>query len=689
MAALGAGTVLGDRFEIVGELGRGGTATVYLARDRLRGERLALKVLHPHLAHDPTMRERLRREVQAAAVLRHPSALVAHDLHELDGLLALSLPYHSGETLTERVASGGALPVPQVRTLGIQLAGALAEAHRSGLLHRDVTPNNVLIGPDGGAVLTDFGLARIAEPGGSRSTGVLGTAGYAAPEVYAGNRRDPRSDLYGLGALLYLAATGRPPYEAPTPMAALQRQLAGAHAPVAELRPELPPALAELIERLLAQDPDRRLQGAREVLDVLEFGELPEAPPAAGPRPRKHLEPGNFTVHVEENSRDFSRRSSRRTHRDRRNPPAEVVRRLAKQFLPGLLETLGLNQGLPPEEALVVEVARAAGLPPEALEMAPELLERHFRLVDGVDRATAQRLCRKAVELGFKARVDEVPKPPGQLQALWPTLLGAGWTLVAAAALIDLPVAGLVFVMIVVTVLGTTLHEQSAQRQRVRKAPVAYHADLTGHLADDYAHLGLAAGEAADPAPVVEATPSSLGQRLAERARRNLDQLEQALGSQASELPSPAVADLRRTLRDLRIRAEDLASDIDRLQGALPEGPPDDASWLHARIARLTTRKRAGEPVDEAELARLQAALEAEQADRAAADLLESQLTACKAQLLEIASAASRVRRELLAGGRTAGADGLVARLQQQTRAADAARREAGRRAAAAAQRQT
>lgn len=130
MAELGPGTVLGNRFEIAGVLGKGGMATVYLTYDRLRGDRVALKVLHSHLADTPSMRERLRREVLAAGRLRHTHALVASDLHELEGHLALSLPLHQGHTLSDVVATHGPLSPEALTRLALQMADVLAEAHR-------------------------------------------------------------------------------------------------------------------------------------------------------------------------------------------------------------------------------------------------------------------------------------------------------------------------------------------------------------------------------------------------------------------------------------------------------------------------------------------------------------------------------------------------------------------------------
>ncbi|MFH1464736.1 MAG: serine/threonine-protein kinase, partial [Pseudomonadota bacterium] len=292
------GQVLAERFEIVGVLGRGGMTTVYLARDRVRGERVALKLLHEHLAQDPSMRERLRRELSIAARLHHPGALVPPELFDLGDAWALSLPFHPGETLEELVVRDGPLEPEAVRRLGVRLAEVLAEAHEVGVLHRDVTPRNVLVGPRGEPVLTDFGLARLRDGGSTRGTGMLGTPGYAAPEVYDGVRADPRSDLYALGAVLWLAATGRPAFEADSPMKALRRQLSGALPSLTEARPGLPADLCATIGALLQADPERRPQGARDVVEALQRRRAPveapaaeSAPAALAPRPTAAIAP--------------------------------------------------------------------------------------------------------------------------------------------------------------------------------------------------------------------------------------------------------------------------------------------------------------------------------------------------------------------------------------------------------------
>lgn len=190
MAELRAGAVLGERFTVVGVLGRGGTATVYLVEDALRGEAVALKILHPHLAASASMRMRLRREVASAARLRHARALVAWDLHDLDGQLAISMPLHAGHTLAEHVARHGPLSAHALERLADQLADVLGAAHALGLVHRDVTPRNILVDDDGHAVLSDFGLARFVDAATATGTGALGTLGYAAPEGWSGVRAD-------------------------------------------------------------------------------------------------------------------------------------------------------------------------------------------------------------------------------------------------------------------------------------------------------------------------------------------------------------------------------------------------------------------------------------------------------------------------------------------------------------------
>lgn len=245
-----------DRFELRGELGRGGMATVFLAFDRQSGEEVALKVLHRHLADRPSTRRRLERELEAAQRVAHPAILHPLERVEHDGCPALVLPALSGQTLSDEVRENGPLDPEALQRLLTQIGGALGAAHGVGVLHRDVTPNNVLW-DNGEPRLVDFGLARLADQS-TASTGALGTVGYAAPEVYVDGATDPRVDAYSLGAILYFAATGRPPFDAPTAMGALQQQLDGKLDSLATLRADLSPDLVATIEALLQPDPDDR-----------------------------------------------------------------------------------------------------------------------------------------------------------------------------------------------------------------------------------------------------------------------------------------------------------------------------------------------------------------------------------------------------------------------------------------------
>jgi hypothetical protein len=230
-------------------------ATVHLAVDRQTGDTVALKVLHRHLADRPSARRRLERELEAARRVQHPAILHPLEQVEWEGSPALVLPALSGATLADRVEGGGALDVGALEELLHEVGGALAAAHAAGVLHRDVTPRNVLC--DERFRLTDFGLARLTDQG-TATTGALGTIGYAAPETYAEGARDPAADAYALGAVLYFAATSRPPFDAPTAMGALQLQLDGRHLPLASLRPDLPADLRATIENLLAPEPADR-----------------------------------------------------------------------------------------------------------------------------------------------------------------------------------------------------------------------------------------------------------------------------------------------------------------------------------------------------------------------------------------------------------------------------------------------
>ena len=211
-ALLRPGTLLRGRYEIVREIGRGGYSIVYQARDRDVGGDVAVKLLVPPPAGAELARERLRREVHAVRGLSHPNIVAVFDLLDDDPWSFIVMEYVAGGDLHQRVRDRGPLAPDDVVRVGRDVAAALAAAHRRGILHRDVKPQNILLGEGGRARLTDFGSAKLDGQLGITGTGGLaGTITYAAPEVLAGRRGDARTDVYALGLTLYWALTGELP----------------------------------------------------------------------------------------------------------------------------------------------------------------------------------------------------------------------------------------------------------------------------------------------------------------------------------------------------------------------------------------------------------------------------------------------------------------------------------------------
>lgn len=289
---------LSDRYLIERELGRGGMATVYLARDVRHDRQVAIKVLEPHIA----AAERFLREIRIAARLTHPHVLGVHDSGESGGRLFYVMPYVEGETLRARLARDGALPIADALRLARELADALAYAHAHGVVHRDLKPENVLLS-GGHAVVADFGIAKAlaaaTSEGDARSTltatGVaLGTPAYMAPEqAVADAAMDHRVDLYALGLITYEMLTGSHPFGGRTAQAIAVAHLTEAPAPVRDRRPDAPPALSELVMQLLAKDPAARPQTAQEVVRALD--ELTTGVSSAV-RPRTASRPVQFAI---------------------------------------------------------------------------------------------------------------------------------------------------------------------------------------------------------------------------------------------------------------------------------------------------------------------------------------------------------------------------------------------------------
>ncbi|MBK8002615.1 MAG: serine/threonine protein kinase [Gemmatimonadetes bacterium] len=274
---------LRGRYVLERELGRGGMGAVYLAREVALDRLVALKLLLPHLAGTPELRERFLREARTAARLAHPHIVPIHAVESTGTLVWFAMGYVAGETLAERVRAQGPLAAPQVERLVREVAWALAYAHQQGVVHRDVKPENILLERlTGRALVADFGIAHLTEATPVTPAGdLVGTARAVSPEQAAGEPVDGRSDLYSLGVTAYFALTGRYPFEADGAAGLLMQHLMVPAPPVASVRAHVPRALATAIDRCLAKAPGDRFATGEALSAALEAGgsALPAVPP--------------------------------------------------------------------------------------------------------------------------------------------------------------------------------------------------------------------------------------------------------------------------------------------------------------------------------------------------------------------------------------------------------------------------
>ena len=261
---------LAGHYALERELGRGGMAVVYLARDVRLDRPVAIKLLPPELAAHDKLRDRFLREARTAARLSHPHIVPIHAVEEIKGHVFYVMSFVDGETLAERVVSRGPLPPREASRVLREVAGALAASHSQGVVHRDVKPGNILLERGTGrAMVTDFGIARLTDGGETAAGELLGTPEYMSPEQAAGEAVDARSDVYSLGVVGHYIVSGQLPFTAPTIQAALAKQLTQEPAPVASVAPGIPRSLANAIDTCLAKDPSRRFQSAEAFSDAL------------------------------------------------------------------------------------------------------------------------------------------------------------------------------------------------------------------------------------------------------------------------------------------------------------------------------------------------------------------------------------------------------------------------------------
>jgi formylglycine-generating enzyme required for sulfatase activity len=274
---LPAGTRLG-RYVVLAGLGAGGMAEVYLAEDRELGRRVALKLLPPETAGDEQARRRLTREARAAAALDHPHICAVYDVDEGAAGLFIAMQYVEGETLDARLHRSP-LTVDEALALAVQIADGVAEAHAHGIIHRDLKPANVMVTPRGQAKVMDFGLAKPGRSDASAAEGdtrtasllstpgmVLGTWAYMSPEQVRGEPLDHRSDLFGLGVVLFEMVTGRRPFDDASPAAIASAILTREPPPLARFAPDAPAELERIVAKAMRKPVDARYQTAQDLL---------------------------------------------------------------------------------------------------------------------------------------------------------------------------------------------------------------------------------------------------------------------------------------------------------------------------------------------------------------------------------------------------------------------------------------
>jgi serine/threonine protein kinase/alpha-tubulin suppressor-like RCC1 family protein len=264
-------------YDIAGELGRGGMATVFLAHDIALDRKVAIKVMTPSLVTGAGMVERFKREARTAASLSHPHIIPIYAVRETDRLLYFVMKFVEGRSLDTVIREQGPLPIALVQAVMAQVGGALGYAHRRGIVHRDMKPANIMLDDEGWAVVTDFGIAKVADARGLTMTGVtIGTPSYMSPEQCASKEISGATDQYSLGIVAFELLTGRVPFDADSLMGIMWKHFNEPPPPIRDARPDCPQHIADAIARMLAKDPAARWPTMEDA--VAAIGQPPMAP---------------------------------------------------------------------------------------------------------------------------------------------------------------------------------------------------------------------------------------------------------------------------------------------------------------------------------------------------------------------------------------------------------------------------
>ena len=266
------GKKLGGRYEIVSRVGGGGMAVVYKARDVLLNRYVAIKVLSESLSNDSEFIRRFSREAQAAASLSHPNIVNVYDVGRDHFTHYIVMELVEGPTLKQYIQDRGPLPVQEAATIAVQICDGLAHAHENQIVHRDIKPHNILLGPNGRAKVTDFGIARAASSSTITQQGsVMGSVHYFSPEQARGGVIGEKSDLYSLGIVLYEMLTGRIPFDGDSAISIALKHLQETPEDPRKYNSNIPDNVAEIVMRALSKNPEERFESARDMMKNIQY----------------------------------------------------------------------------------------------------------------------------------------------------------------------------------------------------------------------------------------------------------------------------------------------------------------------------------------------------------------------------------------------------------------------------------
>lgn len=273
-----AGTVLGERYEILAQLGQGGMGAVYKARDTELDRIVALKVIRPELARNPEMLRRFKQELILARQVTHKNVIRIFDLGQAGGLRFITMDFVEGQDLRQLLLERGKFPPDRAARIMLQICRALEAAHSEGVIHRDLKPQNIMLDSSGKVYVMDFGIARSAYLPGMTQTGALiGTPEYMSPEQARGEKLTEQSDLFSLGVIFYELLTAKSPYPAEAPLATLWKRMQEKPRPPTEIDPEVPKALSDIVMKALEIELKDRFSSAHEIAQQLEIWLGPSA----------------------------------------------------------------------------------------------------------------------------------------------------------------------------------------------------------------------------------------------------------------------------------------------------------------------------------------------------------------------------------------------------------------------------